>query len=262
MKINKQLFEDVLSGKLKGKFVFRNTCNIHSVELKPNHTCIEEASKKNFYIIRMPDMLFNVVNSDGKSVYCCIKHKGEMENDSNFDVVNFITNTNMKEKELKIDIPEGYEIDKDNSTFERIVFKKKENIRPRSWKEFCENSQIINEEYFIYSNSHISNTLDKQSRDCIKDRNLCKTKEEAEAFLALMQLKRLWHEYVDNYSEKVDDCYCITCVRSSNGNDFSILYIGSATYNMDLFKFPSKELAEEFLNNFKDLFVKISFLWK
>ena len=60
----------------------------------------EEASKKDFYIIRMPDMLFNVVNSDGKSVYCCIKHKGDMENDSNFDVVDFITDTNMKEKEL------------------------------------------------------------------------------------------------------------------------------------------------------------------
>ena len=104
-------------------------------------------------------------------------------------------------------------------------------------------------------------TCNTQNRDCDEDRNNCKTKEEAEAFLALMQLKRLWHEYVDNYSEKVDDCYCITCVCSSNGNDFSILYIGSATYNMDLFKFPSKELAEEFLYNFKDLFMKISPLW-
>ena len=162
-------------------------------------------------------------------------------------------------KELKIDIPEGYEIDKENSTFERIVFKKKHTY-PKSWEEFCENNQETNDEYFIGWDSQVMNSRIK-NKDYDLDRNLCKTKEEAEAFLALMQLKRLWHEYVDNYSGKVDDCYCITCVCSSNGNDFSILYIGSATYNMDLFKFPSKELAEEFLHNFKDLFIKASPLW-
>ena len=32
----------------------------------------------------------------------------------------------MDTKELKIQIPEGYEIDKENSTFEKIVFKKKD----------------------------------------------------------------------------------------------------------------------------------------
>ena len=164
-------------------------------------------------------------------------------------------------KELKIDIPEGYEIDKENSTFERIVFKKKYTY-PKSWEEFCKNEPTTYEEYYISLDSHINKVIsDDQPRNYNGDRNLCKTEEEAEAFLALMQLKRLWHEYVDNYPEKVDDCYCITCVCSSNGNDFSILYIGSATYNMDLFKFPSKELAEEFLYNFKDLFMKISPLW-
>ena len=31
------------------------------------------------------------------------------------------------EKELKIEIPKGYEIDKEKSTFEKIVFKKIDN---------------------------------------------------------------------------------------------------------------------------------------
>ena len=163
-------------------------------------------------------------------------------------------------KELKIDIHEGYEIDKENSTFERIVFKKKHTY-PKSWEEFCENCQTTDKEYFISVGSTITPIYFGANREPSMDRNLCKTEEEAEAFLALIQLKRLWHEYVDNYPEKVDDCYCITCVCSSNGNDFSILYIGSAIYNMDLFKFPSKELAQEFLYNFKDLFIKASPLW-
>ena len=259
MQINKQLFEDVLSGKLKGKFVFRNTCNINSVELKPNHTCIEEASKKDFYIIRMPDMLFNVVNSDGKSVYCCIKHKGEMENDSNFDVVNFITDTNMKEKELKIDIPDGYEIDKEKSSFEKIVFKEKCTY-PKSLEEFCVNNKTKDKEYFISSGSKIFNTCHVQDRDYDEDRNVCKTKEEAEAFLALMQLKRLWHEYVDNYSGKVYNYYFIDSVSNINGCEFVVLP-SCSVISKYLFKFPSRELAQEFLHNFKDLIIKIYPLW-
>lgn len=39
----------------------------------------------------------------------------------------------MKNKELKIQVPEGYEIDKENSTFENIVFKRKE--LPKSWED-------------------------------------------------------------------------------------------------------------------------------
>lgn len=40
----------------------------------------------------------------------------------------------MRAKEVKINIPEGYEIDKDNSTFECIKFKKKdEGIN--TWKD-------------------------------------------------------------------------------------------------------------------------------
>lgn len=37
-------------------------------------------------------------------------------------------------KEIKIDIPEGYEIDKENSTFECIKFKKKVN-GINTWKD-------------------------------------------------------------------------------------------------------------------------------
>ena len=95
----------------------------------------------------------------------------------------------MKEKELKINIPEGYEIDKKNSTFERIVFKKKSTY-PKSWKEFCENIEITNKEYFIGWDSQVM-TSGIKNKDYDKDRNLCKTEEEADAFLALMQLKRL-----------------------------------------------------------------------
>lgn len=43
----------------------------------------------------------------------------------------------METKELKIIIPEGYEIDKDKSSFEKIIFKKKE---PTRWRD-CKNAR-------------------------------------------------------------------------------------------------------------------------
>ena len=41
----------------------------------------------------------------------------------------------MKTKEFKIQVLKGYKIDRENSTFEMIVFKKIENELPKSWEE-------------------------------------------------------------------------------------------------------------------------------
>lgn len=47
----------------------------------------------------------------------------------------------MKTKELKIQVPEGYEIDKENSTFECIKFKHiKKDI---TYEDICNNLFII-----------------------------------------------------------------------------------------------------------------------
>ena len=245
MKINKQLFEDVLSGKLKGEFLLRNLNKVKSEKLRKNLS----SNKEQPYAFYERGIFFGY-----KENGCFFSNEMIALN----DIIDFIPESNMKEKELKIDIPEGYEIDKENSTFERIVFKKKHTY-PKSWKEFCENNLIHNEYYINVSSVIIE--LNFNRRIIETDRNLCKTKEEAEAFLALMQLKRLWHEYVDNYSEKVEDYYYIKCFGSANGNEFSVLPSVSSI-SRDLFKFPSKKLAEEFLNNFKDLFIKASPLWK
>ena len=41
----------------------------------------------------------------------------------------------MENKSIKINIPEGMEIDKEKSTFEEIVFKSKEKQLPKAWEE-------------------------------------------------------------------------------------------------------------------------------
>ena len=243
MQIIKQLFEDVLSGKMKGTFMLRNGNKINMSDIKRNvNGCYD------IYPYRTKNYPYTA----NGFVY---------ENSiSDYDIIDFIPESYMKEIELKIDIPEGYEIDKEKSTFEKIVFKEKCTY-PKSWEEFCKNNKIINNEYFISVGSTITPIYFGDNREHRMDRNLCKTEEEAEAFLALIQLKRLWHEYVDNYSEKTKDhyYYFIDCLGCKN--EFTVLYDFSSTSRY-LFKFPSKELAEEFLNNFKDLFIKASPLWK
>ena len=242
MQINKQLFEDVLSGKMKGTFMLRNGNKINTSDIKRNvNGCYD------IYPYRTKNCPYTA----NGFVY---------ENSiSDYDIIDFIPESYMKEIELKIDIPEGYEIDKEKSNFEKIIFKEKCTY-PKSWEEFCINNKTKDKEYFISSGSKVFNTCHVQDRDYDEDRNVCKTKEEAEAFLALIQLKRLWHEYVDNYSGKVVDYYFIDCVSNINGCEFIVLP-SCSVISKYLFKFPSRELAQEFLHNFKDLFIKIYHLW-
>lgn len=60
----------------------------------------------------------------------------------------------METKEIKITPPEGYEIDKENSTFEKIVFKK---VEP---KRFIDNVKYTGTAYFITPNSDVSREID------------------------------------------------------------------------------------------------------
>ena len=52
----------------------------------------------------------------------------------------------METKELKIEAPKGYEIDKDNSTFEHIIFKPIKNI---TYEDVCNTLFKNNTGYFI-----------------------------------------------------------------------------------------------------------------
>ena len=44
----------------------------------------------------------------------------------------------METKEIKIEVPQGYEIDRQKSTFEKIVFKKVNPLSelPEDWEEY------------------------------------------------------------------------------------------------------------------------------
>ena len=91
----------------------------------------------------------------------------------------------METKELVITIPEGYEIDKENSTSECIKFKKKQLIN--TWKDI---KRI--EGCFINNYSEIHKL--PINKDCF-DRNVFISERYAKSALALAQISQLMPYY-------------------------------------------------------------------
>lgn len=154
-------------------------------------------------------------------------------------------------KELNIQVPEGYEVDKEKSTFEKIIFKKIENKLPKTWEEFCEQNSTVTNEYYIREYNGIG-CYGSRYRNSEEDKNLLSTQEDAEAHLALMQLHRLRDTYRQGW---VPDW-------NSRKNKWVIEYVENKLYIHvyvaihKFLSFQSKEIAEEFLKNFKDLIEK------
>lgn len=159
----------------------------------------------------------------------------------------------MEQKEIKITIPEGYEIDKEQSNFEKIVFKRKVNKYPETWKE-CIEKLNTKEHAFVYidafSNIKFLNVIDKIENEGLSyvDYNLLPSKEIAEKFLILQKLYTCRQAYIgdwkpdwNSYNEQK---YVIKTVENN-------LTISTHHNEVRSFSFPTFEMAKKFLENFE-----------
>ena len=160
-----------------------------------------------------------------------------------------------KKKNIAITLQEAKEWYKgDNPTLKELALKafSKEELEkqglPKTWEEHCIlHAKKGTKAYFIDTLSKIEDYYYTKDHS-ISDRNLCQTIEDAEAFLALMQLRALWHDYVGNFKFN----WVINCYPCIYRNDDSQFMIDNRIFPRN-FCFPTKKLAEQFLNNFKDL---------
>lgn len=111
----------------------------------------------------------------------------------------------METKELKIEAPEGYEVDKENSTFERIKFKPiKKDI---TYRDVCKNLFNRDIAYYIDIRGEIK-------RGClcnsICDKNNTTTRTQLERLLALNQLLNIAKYYNKLHPTRYIRPYCIT----------------------------------------------------
>lgn len=105
-------------------------------------------------------------------------------------------------KELKIEIPEGYEIDKEKSSFEKIVFKKKAVVN--CWEDL----KYVTGTY-ISDNSYMN--LAKGGLTQFNNKNVFLNKKYAKSALALAQISQLLPYYDTNVNWESNDNKCCIC---------------------------------------------------
>lgn len=144
------------------------------------------------------------------------------------------------EKEIKIQVPEGYEIDRELSSLERIVFKKKKaNINS------CEDLEKVGGYYIDAASSIIHVNLLLQN--CKEHKNVFLNEKYAKSALALAQISQLLPYYDSNVDwDRATTKYCILRI----GNK---IHIDMCISSYHLLAFNSREEAERFLKHNEQL---------
>ena len=146
---------------------------------------------------------------------------------------------------IEIEVPDGKKaVWKDN----KVVFEDIKPQLPKTWEEFCYNNDRKPNEAFITNSSEIQLITEQHERKPFGDRNILPSKQVAKQHLALMQLHQL------------RDCYRQGWVPSLSNNKLKFCINQNPDYNINAYydtskflSFSTYEIAEEFLNNFKDL---------
>ena len=146
------------------------------------------------------------------------------------------------EKELNIIPPIGYEIDRQKSTFEKIVFKKIDNT-PKTWKEYCRLNHLKDSFSPEYGNC---------SAECFHTGSYDEfhTKERAEQFIALGMLLQLRDYWVKR--SKFEDA-----IGVFTWNDV-VIDTNKCNTNDCALTFPTQEMADKFITCFRDLIKQAS----
>lgn len=142
---------------------------------------------------------------------------------------------------VKIDIPEGYEICKEESTFENIVLIKKEEDKRKKLGKVTG--------YYISPTSSVIELMHNEPAN-VKNRNLYPTKELAEASLSISELLQYYFkdfkDYSPNFTDKTEK-YIICVIKN-------IVSIQSTESKNATFVFKDCKTAYNFYNIHKDLF--------
>ena len=151
---------------------------------------------------------------------------------------------------IEIEVPDGKKaVWKDN----KVVF---EDIKlPKTWEEFCYNNDRKPNEAFITNSGEIYLITEKHERKSSCDQNILPSEQAAEAHLALMQLHQLRDCYrqgwIPNWKDDTIKYILKNCYHSTTKNVEPMIING--IYRYAFLAFPTCEIAEEFLNNFRDL---------
>ena len=235
MEINKQLFEDVLSGKLKGTFVLRNKSTLHSSNLR------KIAGTKYQYVL-----CSNSYTSEGMLISNNKTHPLNIE--------DFIPEINMKEKELTIEIPDGKIVDWDESKKQnKIVLKDKQ----LTYSDICRKLFVGYGWFFTDAEGGIHHTLGGNTYSCA---NNSAAKHQLECILAKNKLanvaKYLNGDWKPGITEDGHfDAYVL--YTTAKRDHIGIVKISHCSENSNVL-FESRELAKRAIEILGEETVKLA----
>ena len=162
----------------------------------------------------------------------------------------------MEERNVKISIDKARDWYNRGGEFKELAlsaFREEEikaNMLPNNWEEFCEMHPVEEdgEEWYIDVDSNTSYVY-KGARNPKFYRNVLPSLKAAEAHCALMQLHQLRDCYRQGWLPNWKDDIIKYCILLENNR--CVIYKNITICNF--LSFQSMELAEKFLNNFKDL---------
>ena len=239
--------EDIVENKLERKVKQGNKKNVGGFEIKPQKTlakiisdrfCDDYAKKGDIVTISFGyvtgifgSRFYKCTNKYGYDFYIPI---------TDVEIINKQNKGNMNEKSVKINIPEGYEIDKKKSTFENIVFKER---KVRKWDDlkelrgYCINDSSDIEKVFTYTVSD-------------SNKNIFLTEKQAKSALALAQITQIlpWYGGYTEYNDNSDNYFIMYDLK-----DREFLVGIETSYIAQMFYFDSQKGAEHFIENNEEL---------
>ena len=146
---------------------------------------------------------------------------------------------------IEIEVPDGKKaVWKDN----KVIFEDIKPQLPKTWEEFCRQNKIEKNECYLDACSCIEKALIRE-RCKDSDRNVLPNKQAAEQHLALMQLHQLRDCYRQGWEPNWRNTSSKHCIRKQ-GNSYIIVCCG---ISVTFLSFQSREIAYEFLTNFREL---------
>lgn len=192
MEINKQLFEDVLSGKLKGTFVLRNGDKYDSSKLYRNITKMK--SQDYPYALYVGNYVFSHYIPNGKNSTLQVDE---------YDIIDFIPDADMKENELTIEIPDGKIVNWDESKKQNKIIMKDKQL---TYEDVCK-KLFENKLFFTDSGGSINHSVGETSYYCA---NNSATKHQLECILAKNKLANVAKYLNDGWKpNKGDFVFCL-----------------------------------------------------
>lgn len=146
------------------------------------------------------------------------------------------------EKEIKINIPEGYDDAVFDPETKTVKFIKKTN-KYRTWEDFSDNAELDKP---LGRRTHIGVDGLYNYKAGVK------YVKPIDALSKLLMLRKSWVGDWECKDTEVDANWCI--VRDYDGWIKSYCFVIKDSTHEHAFPFPTEEMAKEFLECFKDLF--------